>query len=264
VTPDFDLLVSRIRGSIPVLSAQLQTGAAYILAHPEEIAVSSLRKVSVQANVHPMALVRLVRRLGYPGWNELREVCVGALTTGPSLAARAGALESGNSSDAPGYRVCLAQNDALVATLAGHDVDNVARAAELLRNAAHVHVAGFRWSFLVAFGLACSYRLLRNSVSLIEGKAGTLETELGAIGRRDATVVVSFAPYASEAVEVAERTRSRGARLIALTDSEVSPVAPKADQILLFSTGSPSSFPTLVGAIAMAELLVLQLRLQEG
>lgn len=262
MTPDFDILISRIRESIPTLSTQLQKGAAYILAHPDEIAVSSLRRVARQAKAHPTALVRLARQLGYPGWNEVKDVCVGRLRTAPSLAAHVGTPIRHNRNDALWRRLYFAQNDALVATLS-HDPD-IARVAGLLRNAAHVHVAGFRWSFPVAFGLAYSYRLFRNSVSLICGNVGTLETELRAIERRHATVVVSFAPYSSEAIQVAERTISQGAQLIALTESEVSPVALKADQILIFSVNSPSSFPSLVGAIAMAELLVSQLRLHEG
>jgi DNA-binding MurR/RpiR family transcriptional regulator len=61
-------------------------------------------------------------------------------------------------------------------------------------------------------------------VLLIGGEGGTLEMQLRAIGRTDALVVVSFAPYSSEARRAAATARKAGARIIAMTDSVVAPI----------------------------------------
>jgi DNA-binding MurR/RpiR family transcriptional regulator len=101
-------------------------------------------------------------------------------------------------------------------------------------------------------------------VSLVNGEAGTLEMQLRGIEKRHAVVVVSFAPYSVEAVRVAQAAIERGAKLIALTDSAVSPIALNADHTLIFSHESPSFFPSLVAASALAEMLVAHLLALEG
>jgi DNA-binding MurR/RpiR family transcriptional regulator len=127
-----------------------------------------------------------------------------------------------------------------------------------------VHVAGFRSCYPVAFGLLYGYRLFRPSVSLISGEAGTLEMQLRGIEKKHAVVVVSFAPYSVEAVRVAQAAIERGAKLITLTDSAVSPIALNADHTLIFAHESPSFFPSLVAASALAEMLVAHLLALEG
>jgi DNA-binding MurR/RpiR family transcriptional regulator len=125
-------------------------------------------------------------------------------------------------------------------------------------------VAGFRSCYAVAFGLVYGYRLFRSSVSLLTGEAGTLEMQLRTIERDSATVVISFAPYSAEAARVAEAALEKGSKLIAITDSAVSPIALNADKVLIFSHESPSFFPSLVAATAIAESLVAHLLALEG
>jgi DNA-binding MurR/RpiR family transcriptional regulator len=76
--------------------------------------------------------------------------------------------------------------------------------------------------------------------------------------------VVSFAPYSAEAARVAEAALGKGSKLVAITDSAVSPIALNADEVLIFSHESPSFFPSLVAATALAETLIAQLLALEG
>ncbi|HEY1610718.1 MAG TPA: MurR/RpiR family transcriptional regulator [Paraburkholderia sp.] len=263
--PDhFDQLVTLIRARFADLSPQFQTGAAFLLDHPDEVAVSSMRKVAELAQVQPAALVRLAQQLGFPGWNELRELFVTRVRTRPEpLASRARSLVASGSKESLASDLLAAQQQNLAAT-AAENPHALIEAARLLRKARHVYVAGFRSCYAVAFGLAYGYRLFRPSVSLLGAEGGTLDLALLGIGRGSATIVVSFAPYSVEAVRVAEAARGRGGQLVAITDSAVSPVALNADQVLLFAHDSPSFFPSLVGATALAESLVAQLLALEG
>lgn len=116
------------------------------------------------------------------------------------------------------------------------------RAAKLLQQSETVYVAGFRASLPVAYTLVYGYRLFRNSVQLIDGQNVGLEMQLRPIGKRDAVVVISFSPYSSEMLTIIEHAKRRGARLLAMTDSDASPLARAADQTILFSIDSPSFF----------------------
>ena len=261
---DFDQLAARIRARFPGLSPQFQTGAAFLLDHPDEVAVSSMRKVAERAQVQPASLVRLSQQLGFPGWNELRALFVARVRTRPEpMASRARPLVAGGPKGRLARDLLAAQQRNL-ATTATDNARVLTDAARRLRKARHVYVAGFRSCYAVAFGLAYGYRLFRPSVSLLEGVGGTLDLALLGIVRGSATIVVSFAPYSAEAVRVADEARERGSRLVAITDSAVSPVALNADHVLLFTHDSPSFFPSLVGATALAEALVAHLLALEG
>jgi DNA-binding MurR/RpiR family transcriptional regulator len=262
--PTFDDLTAAIRERFPTLSPQFQSAAAFLLDNPDEVAVLSMRKVAERAKVQPAAMVRLSQQLGFPGWNELREIFVSRVRTRPEpLTARARSLAKGSADNHLSRDLAQAHAHNLDVTHAQNEAA-IVEAAKTLRKAPHVHVAGFRSCYPVAFGLHYGYRLFRPSVSLVNGDAGTLEMQLRGIEKKHATVVISFAPYSAEAVRVAQSTIERGGKLIALTDSAVSPIALNADHTLIFAHGSPSFFPSLVAASALAEMLVAQLLALEG
>ncbi|WP_019938153.1 MurR/RpiR family transcriptional regulator [Bordetella sp. FB-8] len=264
MTANYEALVATIREKFPQISPQLQVGAGFLLDNPDEVAVLSMRKVAERAGVQPAALVRLAQSLGFPGWNELREIFVGRLRTRPpTLGNKARSLVKGGADNHLSRELALSQVQNLEAVTASN-AERVVEAAKVLRKAEHVHVAGFRSCYPVAFGITYGYRLFRSSISLITGEAGTLEMQVRGIEKRHATVVISFAPYSIEAVRVAQESVARGAPLIAITDSAVSPIALNADQVLLFSHDSPSFFPSLVAASAVAEMLVAHLLALEG
>ncbi|CAH2913321.1 MAG: Transcriptional regulator, RpiR family [uncultured Paraburkholderia sp.] len=260
----FNELVTTIRDRFPDLSPQFQAGAAFLLDNPDEVAVLSMRKVAERAKVQPAAMVRLSQLLGFPGWKELREIFVSRVRTRPEpLTTRACSLVKGGSDNQLSRELALAQSHNLELTLA-QNAGSVVETAKTLKKAPHLHVAGFRSCYPVAFSLLYGYRLFRPSVSLVSGEAGTLEMQLRGIERKHAVVVVSFAPYSVEALRVAQAAVERGAKLVALTDSAVSPIALNADHTLIFSHESPSFFPSLVAASALAEMLVAHLLALEG
>ncbi|MGS1001952.1 MurR/RpiR family transcriptional regulator [Burkholderia glumae] len=261
---NFDELASLIRAQFSELSPQFQAGAAFLLDHPDEVAVSSMRKLAQRAQVQPASLVRLAQQFGFPGWNELRDLFVARVRARPApMTQRARSLVKPGAKAALSQDLLAAQQQNLAAS-AARNQRALAEAARLIRKAPHVHVAGFRSCYPVAFGFVYAYRLFRPSVSLLAGVAGSLEMELHAIGQASVTVIVSFAPYSTEATRVANIARERGSRIVAITDSAASPVALAADATLIFGHDSPSFFPSLVAAHALAEALVAQLLALEG
>lgn len=257
-------LQAHLRDHFMQLSAQLQGGARYLLDHPQEIPLASMRKIAAHAGVQPTTLVRLSQLLGFDGWQGLRELFVDAYRGGPQpYAKKAKRVVRENASQHMVAEMFQAQQANLAATEA-RGADALARAADLLAAAPNVFVAGFRACFPIAFTFHYVYRLFRPTVHLVRGDAGTLEMELRAIAPKDAVIVASFAPYSQEIIRVARAAHEAGCRVVALTDSSVAPIALEADVTVLFSLESPSFFPSVACGVAVAETLVEMLLARSG
>jgi DNA-binding MurR/RpiR family transcriptional regulator len=75
--------------------------------------------------------------------------------------------------------------------------------------------------------------------SLIDGLASNIEVFTREINAEDCLLLTSFSPYSRESLDVLNAARQAGARIIAITDSPVSPLAQTADCTLLFSSAAP-------------------------
>ena len=248
----------------PSLSPKMQEAARFIVDHPNEVVIASMRAVAERAGVQPATFVRLAQQLGYSGWPELKAAFTADLgLQSEHYGSRAKNLATRSKKTRLLDELLIAQQENLIATKE-KCADMLRPAVNALKSAQNVYVAGFRASFPIAYSLFYGYRLFRNSVLLIDGQSGGLEMQLRAIEKRDVIVVVSFAPYSREAMFVINAVKDTGARIIAITDSEASPLALVADVTLLFSIDSPSFFPSIISGVAMVEAILELLAVEAG
>ena len=255
-----DLILARFSS----LSPKLQDAAKFVVDHPNEVVIGSMRTLAERAGAQPATLVRLAQQLGFAGWPELKDAFADGLGLhSESYGERAKSLAArGRRTDLLGemfgaHRHNLDVTEAQCAA-------SLRAAAKMLKRAKAVHVAGFRASFPIAHSMVYGYRLFRNTVHLIDGLAGGLEMQLRTIERQDAVVAISFAPYSRESSMVAEAAKAAGARVVAMTDSSASPIALMADVAIQFSIDSPSFFPSIAAAIATSEALLEMLVADAG
>lgn len=242
------------------LSPQLQTAARFVVDHPNDVLIRSMRNVAEQAGVPPSTLVRLARQLGYDGWPALKDAFAQALGLDHPQGYAGRAQRLAHQADSP----TLADElfDAHAANLERtrqHSTPVLAPLAQCLQSARQVYVAGFRASYPLAFALLYGYRLFRDSVQSLDVHAHNLEMQLRPLGAEDVLVAISFAPYSRECLELAQAAKERGARVVALTDSDTSPLARMADHTALFAVDSPSFFPSVAAGMALVEALLEQL-----
>src|SRR6202000_3003382 len=72
---------------------------------------------------------------------------------------------------------------------------------------------------------------------------------------RDVLLVASVLPYTRLTIELAEYALGRGLSVVAITDSEVAPLAQLAQHTVLVQNESPSFLQAMSPAIAVAEIL---------
>lgn len=245
-----------IKGGFADLSPQFQVGAKYLIDHPDEIAMSSMRAIANNANVQSSTLVRFAQHLGFKGWPEFKEIFVNRIRSTPGGYAQKAKTITKQMETRDLITEVFETQQLNIQTTEEKNHATLTIAAKLLESVRHVHVAGFRASYPIAFSFQYLYRFFRATVYLISGQAGTLEMGMRAIGKDDGVVVISFAPYSSEAIVVANAARGKGCKVIAITDSDLSPIALAASISVVIAVDSPSFFPSIVAGVATIESLI--------
>lgn len=256
-----DPLRAQIIAGFAAMPPQLQQAARYILAHPEEVALVSMRRLARNAGVQPATMTRLAKALGLPGFDDLRARHVKALRfRAEGLSARAidtTDQPAGAAGPAPGAAQGMLQGlAAQIARLA--DPDACARleaAADRLATARRIFVLGLRSCHAVAWHFSYVAGLLGAEVQHLDGPAGTSGDGLIRAKPGDVLLAISISPYARQALELADLARRKGLAVVAITDSEVSPLAAIAEQAILCPTGGPGLFHSLAPAFVTAEVL---------
>lgn len=247
------------------LSPELLRAARWIEHHPREVALRSMRECARQAGLRPATFTRLAQAMGFDGFEALRARCQETLAPPGGYAARARALQATAKEHADWLETLNEAQYANSASIAG--VNRRAQfehAADLMLAASHVYFLGLRASHGLAFQLYYTYGLVAGNGVLVQGVGGTFADQLAQLERGDVLVAVSLAPYTRETVEAVEQAREQGAKVVALTDSQLSPLARDASEVLLFRAESPSFFHSMVGGLALAEALVAAVAVRGG
>lgn len=253
-----------LRLRFATLSPALQQIAKYVLDHPNEVVTSSMRTVGTHAGAPPSTLVRFAQHLGYEGWPQFKQAVAQEMGLGPEAYGERARSLLGRASDKTLADEIFEVHHANLDATERQSSSGLAKVATLLEKAGAVHAAGFRACFPIAFSFVYVYRLFRNSVHLVDGQGGSLEMQQRAMVKGDALVVISFTPYSREALQVAEAAKAAGCKVVALTDSEASPLSLVADATLLFSIHSPSFFPSISSGLALTEALMELLASRAG
>lgn len=257
-------LIQRLQSTYAEMPTQFQISARYLIDHPGDVPIASMRTIATQAGVQPATLVRLAQSLGYAGWSGLKDVFVQSLRQTPMAyteQAKAVVRRRNPTTMLTQMNQAQARN---VMSLQELNATTMTEAVELLVKAKRVYVAGFRASHAPAFTFYYLYRLFRPSVSMLRSEAGTLEMELRALQAGDVVVLTAFAPYSNEVVRVYEAAIESGCQVIALCDSLVAPIALESKCNLIFGTEVPSFFPSSTAAIALVEGLIEQILARSG
>lgn len=256
-----------VRAGFAPLSKQLKTIARHVEQHGERLALEGVQATAERCGVQPSAVVRFAKHFGFSGYSEMQALFrAGAVRQlapnrdyqdrirelivpgGPALAGTRLAHE-----------VIQGSIESLQALQRGLPDAPFDAAVDLMLDAPALWLAASRRSFPVGAYLAYALQHTAKPVHWLHGLGAMQKGELRALGAGDVMLAVSFAPYAAETLELVEAALERGARLVALTDSQLSPLAARADVVLLAQDGATFGFRSLTSTLCLAQSLFLAL-----
>lgn len=249
------------------LTPELQKAAKFMLENPEEVGLNSMRSVAKGAGVKPATVSRLSKTLGFGQYEELRKPFRQRLRTSqPTFARGVEDLQRRGADD----------NQALFAELRAQEITNIKRtlsdenygfirdAAETMHRSRRVYVLGLRGAYAPAFLFYYAYQLFQENSRLVDTRAGIFADQLRGIGEQDSLLVISFPPYTQLTIDAVSYAAEAGAKIIAITDSVVSPAADAAGHTIITQNRSTSFYHSFTGAIAVVEALITLLVARKG
>jgi DNA-binding MurR/RpiR family transcriptional regulator len=254
----YDELLKRINETYPSMSPQVQLAARYVIDNAEDVALLSMRHIAKEAGVHPTTMVRLGQFLGFEGFNDLRDLFQHRLRLSPEdYVGRARGLQrqAGHAYELIDEIEETSKKN-IHRTLHGIGADTLNETADFLLSAKRIYVMGMRISFPVAFAFYYAYSMFKSNANLIDGKAGIAADTLRDIGPGDVLFAISNAPFSRETVQAAQYARRKGATIVAISDTEISPIIGANDRNLVIRNVSPTFFPSASASIALVESLI--------
>lgn len=265
---DLSSFKSRLAAGFESLPPQMKEAARWVIDHPADVALLSMRKQASRAGIPPATLTRLAQRLGMKGYDSVRRLHAEAMRQRPeNYRGRAEELLVRRDSEGD---PALVQDifGALTRHLQSLSMPDAIRrftaAADMIASAERVFCLGLRSSFAVAYIFHYVRSLFGSNSVLVDGSGGSGIDMLRAIEAGDVLLAISVKRYVRHTIEAAKFAKKRGARIVAITDSELSPLVALADEVILVRTETPSFFHTMAPAFAAVECLAALVAARRG
>ena len=251
-------LITKIQSELPSFSKGQKQIARFILEHYDKAAFMTASRLGVTVGVSESTVVRFATELGYDGYphlqRALQEMIRNKLTSVQRMEV---------AGDRMGGRDVLqtvlhADTDMIRVTLDEIDRDAFQGAVDALMGAKRIYILGVRSSSALASFLGFYFNLLFENVTLVHtNSVSEIFEQVLRIGPGDVLFGISFPRYSKRTLSAMKYARDRGARVIALTDSQLSPLARVADHVLLARSDMASFVESLVAPLSVINALIV-------
>jgi len=251
-----DELRKRVTDAAHKLSPAQYQIAVYILNRPQDFALLPVREVASRTGTSTATIARTAQALGFSGYAELQAEMQRVIWSQRFTMRFSVACRDGNGRSKPTL-LDLMQDDieAIRTTMAAVNLENVNSVVAILSRARQILVLGQRMSSGPAELFGRVSTTLVGKTRVLGREPGMLLHELAEISAEDALVVIGFPRYTSSTVGFAREAKRRGAQVIAVTDSSLSPLAQCSDWSFFVASASTGPVDTYVAAAAFLNAL---------
>ena len=253
-------VLKRINERYPHLSKGQKLLANYITEHYEKAVYLTASKLGQIVGVSESTVVRFANELGYDGYPSLQraleELVKVRLTALQRMEVSKGRMDQSHILTS----ILQADMDNIKATLEMADEEEFKKAVDAILRSRRIYILGVRSCASLAAFLGFYMNLLFDDVRLIHTNSvsETFEQMLK-IGAEDVVIGISFPRYSKRTVRAMEFAKSRGAKVVAVTDSDVSPLIPFSDYTLKARSDMVYIVDSLVAPLSLLNSLIVAL-----
>lgn len=250
-------LLEKITSAYPRLSRRQKRIAHYFLNHYKDAVFLTAAHIAKEVGVSPSTVVRFAGIMGFQGFPEFQNALRDVVRKDRSTVSRLIAAADLHSDDQTLLgEVFQSDIDNLTGTQRELDLQALVRAANTILSASHIHIVGLRSAHSLAVFLHFALSLTLGRAQLIVPGIGDIPEQLCELKKRDVLFAISFERYTRQTFEVLDFAARKGLVTIALTDKSTSPLALKADIVLLARTALSSFVESYVAPLSVLNALV--------
>ncbi|WP_312118424.1 MurR/RpiR family transcriptional regulator [Brevibacillus reuszeri] len=241
----------RIRKQYGNLTASQKIISKIAIEKPGLLAIHTAKKIAELTNTSEATVIRFCYALGYSGYTELQDeikksLLIGEQKKGPFQKYRDS--EDTLSLDNFAHQVIESDIAYLQQSLQQIDYRLLQQAIDHIIRANRIVVVGFRWCHIPAKWLFSSLNAIKGNTHLYIGAVDNADYFLTERDQEWLVIAISFPRHPSETVALVHSAKELGAKILAITEGELSPISQAADLLLKITTPQPvatSGMPTL-------------------
>lgn len=237
--------------------------ADYVLKNPAEVAFLTTEQLANNIGVSVASIMRLAYAVGYSGYAQFQKDLQEMLRN--QVAPPTRLEENIKRIDKNKLLVACAETqitniNKTVEFLTDEAID---KALDLVFTATKIFVIGVRGSHTVAHYLYEGMNRLGVDCQLLIPDTGRLQSVLAKMSPDDLVIAISLPRYARRTLEIVRVAKSKGAKLLSITDGYSSPLALVSDAFLPCAFDSMAFHNSEIGALFVADFLVTSVAIRD-
>lgn len=256
-------LMKLIQIKFPRLSKGQKLIADFILKNYDKAAFMTAAKLGDSVGVSESTVVRFAIELGFSGYPKLQkalqELIKNKLTSVQRLE-----LSNDYACEENVLRGVLKSDiENLRATLEKINLENFNSVIDEIFKAKTVYIVGLRSSSAIAEFLGFYLRLIIKDVRVVAHNISNIFEQMINCDEGDLVIGIGFPRYALRTINGLEFAKERKAKVVAITDSNVSPLATVADYALIAQSNMASFVDSLVAPFSVINALIVAVGVRE-
>lgn len=251
-------ILATIQEKMPTFSKGQKLIARYILTSYDKAAFMTASKLGKTVNVSESTVVRFAAELGFDGYpsmqKSLQEMIRNKLTSVQRIEVSKNRLGNQDIMST----VMQSDIEKIRMTVEETDRQSFGEAVKAIVGAKRIFLLGVRSASALADFMCYYFRFMFEDVMLVETSTmSEVYEQVMKVKEGDVFIGMSFPRYSRRTVKSMRYAKSRGATVIAITDSETSPLTSIADISLLAKSDMASFVDSLVAPLSLVNALIV-------
>jgi len=254
-------LSQRISSNYKDMSKGQKAIATYILNSYDKAAHMTAIKLGEAVNVSESTVVRFAYMLGYDGYPKFQKALQEMLRNKLTFVQRA-EIVSGLEASTVLKSTLKADMDNIRFTIEEADNETFEKVVDSILSARTIYILGLRSALPLVQFMSYYFNFLFENIKVVTSGVNDIFEQLIHAGPQDVLIAISFPRYARRTVEALEFSKDRGAKIIAITDSLLSPLTNYADHTLIARSDMASFADSLVAPLSLINALIIAISIR--
>ncbi|MCY6372552.1 MurR/RpiR family transcriptional regulator [Clostridium ganghwense] len=256
-------LMRTIQMKFPRLSKGQKLIAEYILKHYDKAAFMTAAKLGTSVGVSESTVVRFANELGFSGYPKLQkalhDLIKNKLTTVQRIELSNNLINQENALKG----VLKADMENIRATLEKINHKDFEEIVNCIFEAKRIYIIGLRSSTVLAEFLGYYLNVMLDNVKIVKHGISDAIDQMINITDEDLVIGIGFPRYSARTIEALSYVQNKGTKVVAITDSLLSPLATRAEYTLIAQSNMASFVDSLVAPLSVINALIVAVGLRE-